>query len=107
MTDEQTISLRCFLSKGFASEAWDTDRVDNWDIYDMMCYRIDKNGSEGLKAYLDEREEQEKPYDDIGIRLGIYTKIKNILYGDISLVPPLMEQFPGLCKWRLSLEESP
>jgi len=107
MTDEQATALMRFLTKGFASEAWDTDLVDNWDIYERMCYRIDKDGSAGLKAYLDEQVDQEKPYDDIGIRLGIYTKIKNILYGDISLVPPLMEQFPGLCKWRLSLEESP
>ena len=86
-------TLDYFLSSTFGGQ----DTVDVRPLYSLIRDSLREDGIEGLQTMLDRRIGEERHF---GATKTDMMDIYDILFGETGKVPPLMDKFPGLCKWR-------
>jgi len=102
MTDKQAKSLEEYLTQVLAEAPLTEEMAACLPMYRDVRDTIRLNGAAGLETYLDRGAKLE--YDEGYTAYVPYSEMNDILFGDMSFVPVLMEKYPTLCKWRLSAE---
>lgn len=105
MNDEQAKQLVQFLSDFLGQEPISQETLRCFSIYKIIRDAARDGGAEGLFNKLQPMAEMEENENYITFENTQYKCVRNILFGDLSLTPPLMGWYPTLCKWRLSLVE--
>jgi len=109
MTAAQIISLRVFIAEGL--QGYTKEEFNNYPtIFREISDQLGQFGEKGLRDWLDQEIAWENSYFGPGDGSPVhetFSQIKDVIFGDIALVPPLMRNLPELCKWRLSVEDGP
>lgn len=104
MDEKQAMQLADFLDGVLKRDTSLTAEVtDHFSIFQKMRDEIRLGGVNDLLIYLDAGAHTE--ITESYLVYIPFTQIRDILFGDITLVPPLLDTYPMLCGWRLSFAE--
>lgn len=99
MDDKQAQSLIEHLN-AVLSAPFTRETIDSYDMYRELRDVLRNEGAQGFKGYLDAIVSRA---EEFGRSRDPYKKVHDIIFGDPSEVPPMLEKYPTLCAWRLTL----
>ena len=98
MNEKQAQSLIAYLN-GFLSSPFTKESSEHYTIYLQIRDYLQLNGPEDFCRILKDQSSTEHLFGNVNY--NEYKQIHDILYGEQSKIPPLIDKFPILCSWRL------
>jgi len=99
MDDRQAKDLSVYLA-GVLGGPFTSETTVHFTLYANIRDTAADMGAEAVYKRLAPMADLEESEGYVHDR--VYSDIKDILFGDPSLTPPLMDKYPVLCKWRLA-----